>query len=201
MRSIITLLFVGTVLVANAQDISEVQTVSQAYKYAKENMWSEVQVLPKSDCAYLMNPYRSKDVSEPAIGDESIIRNTIYKIVGDTSVMRINCAVIDFDSRKMSIDEIDSVRNRMVFEFRSHGSFKQLAQDHLPKEELYRYQEFRDFSPRIREMLDDDFVGRKKGEIFFHELSRSEDFKFLILILDDPKAVEAFIVLKARLED
>jgi hypothetical protein len=50
-------------------------------------------------------------------------------------------------------------------------------------------------------MLDDDFSERRKGELFTHALTRSDDFKFLVLILDDPKEVEAFVVLKARLED
>lgn len=184
-----------------AQDLSSVETASQAHRYARENMWSEVQVLPKSECTYLMNPDRSKSNSEPTIGDESVVRNSIYKIVGDTVVQKIHCAVIDFDARTMSMNAIDSVRNKMILEYRRHGSFSQLAKDHLPKDELYRYQEFRDYSTRISEMLDDDFSDRRKGELFTHELTRSDDFKFLVLILNDPKEVDAFIVLKARLED
>lgn len=185
----------------NAQDLSTVLTVSQAYEYARDNMWSEVQVVPKSEAKYLMNADRSKEPVDPSIGDEAVVRNSIYKIMGDTMVQRINCAVIDFDTRQMSIEQIDSIRNRMVLEYRRHGSFSQLAKDHLPKDELYRYQEFRDYTMRIQEMLDDDFSDRKKGELFFHELKRSDDFKFLVLILDEPKDVDAFIVLKARLEE
>ena len=184
-----------------AQDLSGIETASQAYSYARENMWSEVQILPKSECAYLMNPDRSKSNSEPVIGDESVARNSIYKIVGDTVVQKIHCAVIDFDARTMSMNSIDSVRNKMILEYRRHGSFSQLAKDHLGKDELYRYQEFRDYSTRISEMLDDDFSDRRKGELFTHELTRSDDFKFLVLILNDPKEIDAFIVLKARLED
>jgi len=184
-----------------AQDLSSIETVSQAYSYARENMWSEIQILPKSECTYLMNPDRSKSNYEPTIGDESVVRNSIYKIVGDTVVKKINCAVIDFDARIMSMNAIDSVRNKMILEYRRHGSFSQLAKDHLPKDELYRYQEFRDYSTRISEMLDDDFADRRKGELFTHELTRSDDFKFLVLILNDPKEVDAFIVLKARLEE
>lgn len=184
-----------------AQDLSQIESASQAYKHARENMWSEVQILPKSECSYLMNPDRSKSVSDVSVGDESVVRNSLYKIVGDTLVQKIHCAVIDFDTRTMSIGSIDSVRNKMIFEYRRHGSFSQLAKDHLPKDQLYRYQEFRDYSTRIGEMLDDDFSDRRKGELFTHELTRSDDFKFLVLILDDPKEVEAFIVLKARLED
>lgn len=184
-----------------AQDLSGIETVSQAYSYARENMWTEVQILPKSECTYLMNPDRSKSNSAPTVGDESVVRNSIYKIVGDTIVQKIHCAVIDFDTRIMSMNAIDSLRNKMVLEFRRHGSFSQLAKDHLPKDELYRYQEFRDYSTRINEMLDDDFSDRRKGELFTHELTRSDDFKFLVLILNDPKEVDAFIVLKARLED
>jgi hypothetical protein len=184
-----------------AQDLSGIETAYQAYSYARENMWSEVQILPKSECAFLMNPDRSKSNSEPTIGDESIVRNSIYKIVGDTVVQKIHCAVIDFDARTMSMNAIDSVRNKMILEYRRHGSFSQLAKDHLPKDELYRYQEFRDYSTRISEMLDDDFSDHRKGELFTHELTRSDDFKFLVLILNDPKEVDAFIVLKARLED
>lgn len=194
-------LLLGVSYTGLAQDLSAVLTVSQAYEYARDHMWSEVQVLPKSEAKYLMNPDRSKDPVDPSVGDESVVRNSVYKIVGDTVIKQINCAVIDFDTRQMSIEQIDSVRNRMVLEYRRHGSFRQLAQDHLPKDELYRYQEFRDFTMRIREMLDDDFVTRKKGDLFFHELTRSDDFKFLVLILDDPKDIDAFIVLKARLED
>lgn len=184
-----------------AQDLSAVLTVSQAYEYAKDHMWSEVQIIPKSESRYLMNPDRSKEMNDPSIGDESIVRNSIYKIVGDTVVKKIHCAVIDFDTRQMSVEAIDSIRNRMVLEYRRHGSFSQLATDHLPKDELYRYQEFRDNSMRITEMLDDDFSDRKKGDLFFHELTRSNDFKFLVLITEDPKDIDAFIVLKARLED
>lgn len=184
-----------------AQDLSQIESASQAYKHARENMWSEVQILPKSECSYLMNPDRSKSVSDVSVGDESVVRNSLYKIVGDTLVQKIHCAVIDFDTRTMSIGSIDSVRNKMILEYRRHGSFSQLAKDHLPKDQLYRYQEFRDYSTRIGEMLDDDFSDRRKGELFTHELTRSDDFKFLVLILDDPKEVEAFIVLKARLED
>ena len=184
-----------------AQDLSSIETASQAYRYARENMWSEVQLLPKSECTYLMNPDRSKSNSEPTVGDESVVRNSIYKIVGDTVVQKIHCAVIDFDARTMSMNSIDSVRNKMILEYRRHGSFSQLAKDHLGKDELYRYQEFRDYSTRISEMLDDDFSDRRKGELFTHELTRSDDFKFLVLILNDPKEIDAFIVLKARLED
>ncbi len=184
-----------------AQTLGEIETSSQAYKYARDHMWSEVQILPKSECTYLMNPDRSKSLTEPSIGDESIVRNSVYKIVGDTMVEKIHCAVIDFDSRTMSANAIDSIRNKMIIEYRRHGSFGQLAKDHIPKNELYRYQEFRDYSTRIREMLDDDFSNRKSGELFTHELTRSDDFKFLVLILDDPEKVEAFIVLKSRLED
>lgn len=187
--------------VSFAQDLSAVLTVSQAHAYAKDHMWSEVQVIPKSEGKYLMNPDRSKEPTDPSIGDESIVRNSVYKIVGDTIAKRIHCAVIDFDSRNMSMEAIDSVRNKMVLEYRRHGSFSQLAKDHLPQNELYRYQEFRDYSPRIKEMLDDDFSDRKKGDLFYHELTRSNDFKFLVLILDDPKDVDSFIVLKARLEE
>lgn len=187
--------------VSYAQDLSSIETASQAYRHARENMWSEVQILPKSECTYLMNPERSNSNSEPSIGDESVVRNSIYKIVGDTIVQKIHCAVIDFDARTMSMNAIDSLRNKMIIEYRRHGSFSQLAKDHLPKDELYRYQEFRDYSTRISEMLDDDFSDRRKGELFTHELTRSDDFKFLVLILNDPKEVDAFIVLKARLED
>lgn len=192
---------VGAITLSVAQDLSGVTTVSQARDYAKEHMWTEVQVLPKSECTYLMNPERTGDVVEPTIGDESTVRNSIYKIVGDTVVNKIHCAVIDFDTRQMSIESIDSIRNKMVLEYRRHGSFSQLAKDHLPSNELYRYKEFRDYSPRIIEMLDDDFSDRKKGDLFFHELTRSDDFKFLILIMNDPKEEEAFIVLKTRLVD
>lgn len=195
------ILFSGTCLLGYTQDLSAVLTVSQAYDYARDNMWSEVQVIPKSEAKYLMNADRSKEPVDPSIGDEAVVRNSIYKIMGDTMVQRINCAVIDFDTRQMSIEEIDSIRNRMVLEYRRHGSFSQLAKDHLPKDELYRYQEFRDYTMRIQEMLDDDFSDRKKGELFFHELKRSDDFKFLVLILDEPKDVDSFIVLKARLEE
>lgn len=195
------ILFSGTCLLGYAQDLSAVLTVSQAYEHARDNMWSEVQVIPKSEAKYLMNADRSKEPVDPSIGDEAVVRNSIYKIMGDTMVQRINCAVIDFDTRQMSIEEIDSIRNRMVLEYRRHGSFSQLAKDHLPKDELYRYQEFRDYTMRIQEMLDDDFSDRKKGELFFHELKRSDDFKFLVLILDEPKDVDSFIVLKARLEE
>lgn len=202
MRYFIAILFAHLALSTSlAQDLSGVETASQAYRYARENMWSEVQILPKSECTYLMNPDRSKDISDPSIGDESIVRNSIYKIIGDTVVQKIHCAVIDFDARTMSMNAIDSVRNKMILEYRRHGSFSQLAKDHLPKDELYRYQEFRDYSTRISEMLDDDFSDRRKGELFTHELTRSDDFKFLVLILNDPKEVDAFIVLKARLED
>lgn len=187
--------------ISSAQGLSEVETPAQAYRHAKENMWSEVQILPKSECTYLMNPDRSENFSEPSIGEESVVRNTLYKIVGDTIVQKIHCAVIDFDTRIMSINLIDSILNKMIREFRRHASFSQLAKDHLPKDELYRYQEFRDYSMRISEMLDDDFSERRKGELFTHALTRSDDFKFLVLILDDPKEVEAFVVLKARLED
>lgn len=202
MRSLLSLiLFSGTCLLGYTQDLSAVLTVSQAYDYARDNMWSEVQVIPKSEAKYLMNADRSREPVDPSIGDEAVVRNSIYKIMGDTMVQRINCAVIDFDTRQMSIEEIDSIRNRMVLEYRRHGSFSQLAKDHLPKDELYRYQEFRDYTMRIQEMLDDDFSDRKKGELFFHELKRSDDFKFLVLILDEPKDVDSFIVLKARLEE
>lgn len=202
MRNLFCLIAIAVATVwSNAQDLSSVLTVSQAYSYARDNMWSEVQVIPKSEGKFLMNPDRSKDMADPTIGDESIVRNSLYKIVGDTVVKRIHCAVIDFDTRQMSIEAIDSIRNRMVLEYRRHGSFSQLAKDHLPKDELYRYQEFRDNSMRIKEMLDDDFSDRAKGDLFFHALTRSDDFKFLVLIMDEPKDVDAFIVLKARLED
>jgi len=202
MRYLIAIIVTNLALSTSfSQDLSSIETPSQAYRYARENMWSEVQILPKSECAYLMNPDRSKSNSEPTIGDESVARNSIYKIVGDTVVQKIHCAVIDFDARTMSMNAIDSVRNKMILEYRRHGSFSQLAKDHLPKDELYRYQEFRDYSTRISEMLDDDFSDRGKGELFTHELTRSDDFKFLVLILSDPKEVDAFIVLKARLEE
>ena len=202
MRSWLIFLIIQFALtISFAQDLSQIETTSQAYLYAKENMWSEVQILPKSECTYLMNPDRSKSVSEPSIGDESLVRNSVYKIVGDTTVKRIHCAVIDFDTRLMSLSSIDSLINKMILDYRRHGSFSRLAKDYLPKDELYRYQEFKDYSNRIYKMLDDDFSERLKGELFRHNLKRSDDFEFLVLILDNPIEVDAFIVLKARIQD
>lgn len=184
-----------------SQNISEINTSSQASQYAKDHMWAEVVLLSNEDCKYIMNPDGSKEVGEPQPGAESVVRNTAYKIIADTELVLIQCAVIDFDTRNMSIEQIDSVRNLMVLEFRRHNSFEQLAKDHLSKDEMYRYQEFRTYTHQIEEMLDDDFSDRKEGELFFHELSRSDNFKFLVFIRKDPKLVDGFIVLKVRLED
>lgn len=200
MRFFSALLFILIAMHSSAQLMDDISTPEQARKYAAENMWSEVQVLPADDSKWIFRE-ENGEPGNPSVGDMAVVRNTQYKVLADTTIMRIQCSVIDFSLEEMSVEVADSALKVMLAAYRRLGSFERIADEYLPADQKYRYVHFNDQSAKMEEIFGDNLESGKKGDLIVINESEGRPFKFLIYIREDPVEQDGFIVLKARLKD
>ncbi len=181
--------------------LDQITTSAQAREYAADHMWTEVQVLTADDCRWLFQSESGDKTLEPNIGDEVLVRNSRYKIIADTNMHMIQCAVIDFSLTEMSTEEADSAISVMLYAYKRLGSFAKVADEYLSAEEKYRYVLFHDYSAVLAETFGENFEERAKGEIFVIDQKEDQPFKFIVYIREDPYPVDGFIVLKIRAEE
>ncbi len=179
--------------------LDQISNPREAREFAADHMWSEVVVISKEECKWLLNVEHEDNPNEPNIGDMAVVRNTSYKLIADTSMKVINCSVLDFDLETMSEEEADSLIQRYMIELSSHGRFDHLVSNHLSQEEQYRYNNFIQPTSVIMDYFGTTFVSRSKGEIFRWRHPQ-EPYMFLIQIMQDPIDIEGFIVLKSRVD-
>lgn len=202
MKSILVALlsFVSAGTWAQSEGMESVNTIAAAYDYAANHMWSEVIILPVSEAKWIVNVGKDDEV-KPAVGDNAIVRNTKYRIVADTTVTNVQCAIVDFNPNEMSIEAIDSVRHLMVRDFKRVGAFDKVVEMHLSKEEMMsRYVLLNESAGRIQEIFGSSFLDYGKGDLFLTQ-NDADGYRFVVFIRENPVEVPSFVVLKSRIEE
>jgi hypothetical protein len=198
MRLIIFVLF-PLFSFSQLSDVEKINTVKEAENYAKENMWTEVITLPKEDAKWI---FAGDDESETHIGQVKVVRNSVYKVIKDTTVTNISFAVVDFDPQNYSVDEIDSIRFKMIGYYRRSGSFQKMVDHYLaPTEKQKRYSVMTGMVGEFQEFFEEDMTSRSKGSVYLDQMPGGDGFKYIIFIREEPKKTDAFIILKSRLQD
>lgn len=183
-----------------AQTPESVQTPDEARAFAAENLWAEVQVLPASECTWIVRTGSNDSEAEPAVGDVGVMRNTRYQLIADTTVTFIQCAIVDFSLEEMTEEEADSSIAVMMTAYRRIGDFKQVVDQYLPAEQRYRYVMFNETSSRMEEILGDNLESYSDGQVIVVQDSEGQPYKFIVYILAKPEVKPAFIVLKTRMD-
>lgn len=177
-----------------------VNSIAAAYDYAANHMWSEVIILPVSEAKWIVNVGKDEEV-KPSVGDNAIVRNTKYRIVADTVVTNIQCAIVDFNPNEMSLEQIDSIRHLMVRDFNRVGTFDKVVEMHLTKDEMMsRYALLNENAGRIQEIFGSSFLDYGKGDLFLTE-NDDDGYRFVVFIRENPLEVPSFVVLKSRIEE
>jgi hypothetical protein len=202
MRSVLVLVVAMNICTSVWSQHGEMEAVNSsqaAYDYAANHMWSEVVILPISEAKWIVNVGEDEE-KKPAVGDNAIVRNTKYRLVADTVVMQVQCAVVDFNPKEMSAEVIDSIRQLMVRDFNRVGSFEKVVEMHLTQEEMYsRYALLNETAGQIEEIFGSSFLDYHKGALFLAE-NPNGGYKFVVFMRETPVEVPSFVVLKARID-
>lgn len=196
---LILLLLLPVVSFGQLNDIERISTVGEAEQFARDNMWTEVVTLSKQDVSWI---FTSEEGGDPDIGDTKVVRNSVYKIISDTTIVDIQFSVIDFDPAQFSSDEIDSIRHTMMRYYRRSGSFEKMVDHFLSGvEKAKRYSVMTGAVHEYQEFFSEDFLTKKKGQVYLDEYPGGEDYKYIVYIREDLKESPAFMILKSRLND
>lgn len=182
------------------EELEGTYTSQSAREYAANNIWSEVIILPKSECEWIVNVGETEE-RKPSVGDESVVRNTLYKLIVDTTITKVQCSVVDFNPSELSPESTDSLISLMIRDFNQLGSFEKVVEKHLTFDEMkVRYTLLNEDAGRLEEVYGFSFLDYRKGAIFTDENS-SDGYKFLVFIRENPMEEESFVVLKTRVNN
>lgn len=191
-------------LTCHAQKVSSIAAVNtpeEARNFAKNTMWAQVQVLPESEVNWIFEQQGEADGLSDKKQEVAIVRNTAYKRIADTTLIMVNCAIIDLPYTTTDKPSVDSMFLVLTSDFKRFGSFERLVDEHLKKSHLtFGYEVFARPSGELTTMTGIDLSTTAKGTFLTRDLAPEMGAYLLIYVKDEPVTTKAAIVLKARIE-